>query len=83
MFHVSKFTRESNPGLCTTSILAKSIPLRIGEFQPILRPNRFFDWSFFIRTHGKTLQQRGADLESVESVFSIDMHKCIAIDLLE
>ena len=39
MFLISKCRGESDPGLCTTSVLAKKMPQRIGEFGQILRPN--------------------------------------------
>ena len=42
MFLISKCRRESNLGLCTTSVLANRMPPRIGKFQQTLRPHTFF-----------------------------------------
>ena len=43
LFLISKCRRESDVGLCTTSLLAKRVLLCIGEFRWILRPNKFFN----------------------------------------
>jgi len=41
MFLMSKYTGESDLGLCMTSVLAKRIPLCSADFRRILRPNTF------------------------------------------
>jgi len=41
MFLISKCREESDLGLCMTSVLANSLPLRSADFRQILQPNTF------------------------------------------
>jgi len=43
MFPTSKCRRESDLGLCATSVLANGMPPRICKFRQILRPNTSFN----------------------------------------
>ena len=41
---------EADPGLCMTSGLAKTIPLRSADLRRILRPNTFKNWKSALRS---------------------------------